>query len=110
MKLSDQIKVMLAFDNGHRIEFRWRCDSKGSWVGVEKPAWNWQVYEYRVAQPKPVVVWRNKYGKPFAGVSGPYVTASHANNGADSNRTHLIKEIHYPIVDGIVVGLEDDCD
>ena len=40
--------VMLAFLNGANIEFKWIDDSE--WMPAAMPFWNWDSYDYRVAQ------------------------------------------------------------
>ena len=113
ISLDEQIKVMSASGAGKRIEYRSKPGTNlvvNKWVVCPYPIWNWAHFEYRIKTPPPAIIWRNKYST--SGISAPHITASDANSSVNHNRnrTHLTKEIHYPIVSGIVVGLEDDCD
>ena len=47
----EKIKVMLAFDEGKKIEQK----HKGSchWMLTQNPHWNWGAVDYRIAPPPP---------------------------------------------------------
>ena len=42
--------VMLSYENGAQIEFKWIDDFE--WTPTSTPFWNWEFFNYRVAQEK----------------------------------------------------------
>ena len=48
MTITEMCAVMLAHENGAKIEFRW-IDSE-TWYPALPPGWNWTAFEYRVAE------------------------------------------------------------
>jgi hypothetical protein len=106
MNLNEQIKVMLAAGAGRGIQVLIYGFGGCVWKDTSNPAWNWEQCNYRVKQPPVVTEWFNKY-KSDGITTGPYPTAGHANSAADNDRTHLIRETTYPVVDGIVIGIDD---
>jgi len=52
---AEKIAVMQAFEDGAEIETRFSCQ----WVMAENPIWNWNSYDYRVAEKPPRDMWLN---------------------------------------------------
>jgi len=52
----EMIEVMLAFERGEKIEFRYPDNPDSNWKTAITPVWNWGHAEYRI-QPKNVYVW-----------------------------------------------------
>lgn len=46
---------MQAFEDGKQIRFRAR-GTRGDWVYIRNPAWNWLIYDYEVV-PEPLECW-----------------------------------------------------
>lgn len=48
---NEMIKILNAYKRGKKIECRFRDRTmRDSWSYIEKPDWNWALYEYRVKQ------------------------------------------------------------
>jgi len=55
MTITEMCAVMLAYENGAKIEIREiepEPHSEYVWRKIEKPLWNWASCEYRVAEKK----------------------------------------------------------
>ena len=50
MDLKDKIKVMQHFANGGKVEYSYL--RLNAWKLTDAPVWNWDSYDYRIAQPK----------------------------------------------------------
>ena len=48
----EMIEVMQAYDRGEQIEI---MNKIGEWIYIDKPIWNWVIFDYRV-KPKPKYV------------------------------------------------------
>ena len=48
----EAIEVMQAYVDGKDIEM----DYNGTWLHNKSPLWRWGVFEYRIAEPKPVEI------------------------------------------------------
>ena len=48
----EMIEVMQAYDRGEQIEI---MNKFGEWIYIDKPIWNWVIFDYRV-KPKPKYV------------------------------------------------------
>jgi hypothetical protein len=48
----EAIKVMQAYVDGERIEFK----MNGDWVEATTPIWSWRIEDYRIAKPEPVEI------------------------------------------------------
>ena len=48
----EMIEVMQAFEIGEQIEI---MNKFGEWIYIDKPIWNWAIFDYRV-KPKPKYV------------------------------------------------------
>lgn len=75
----EKIKVMLAFDEGKKIELR-ASKHNLEWIPFtgSLPAWNWCEYEYRIAPqpPRKFVRWFIETSDGF--LDGPYTEEAHA--------------------------------
>ena len=53
MKMTkEMIEVMQAYERGEQIEI---MNKFGEWIYIDKPIWNWAIFDYRV-KPKPKYV------------------------------------------------------
>lgn len=59
MKLEEMIKVMEHFKNGGEVESTNKC--LNTWTIVKNPSWNWDRFNYRIAQPKPKTITIEKW-------------------------------------------------
>jgi hypothetical protein len=48
MNITEMVAVMLAYENGAKIEMS--CFYDELWTPIDQPTWNWSVCEYRVAE------------------------------------------------------------
>lgn len=55
MRLIEKIETMQHFERGGEVQFNERKNEKETWLTVEKPSWNWEIYDYRI-KPKPAEI------------------------------------------------------
>lgn len=65
MTLREKIAVMIAYDEGKAIEWRYASHSStnDTWNVTNDPVWNWADYDYRVKPEKKVPVYRRWKGR-----------------------------------------------
>lgn len=72
----EKIKVMLAFDEGKKIQ--WTTQGKTEWQGCYAPIWDWCRLNYRIA-PQPPRKFTRYFIELFdGGLLGPYHSFSEA--------------------------------
>jgi len=89
---AEKIKVMQAFEDGAEIE----VSHKGvrDWNANINPAWNWDIYIYRVAEKPPRDIWVNMDGN----IGNDYMHMSvglNENVTRDSTYTWKFPCVHY---------------
>ena len=66
METTDMIKVMQHYADGGEIEVRFKDEDNDIWENIDKPSWDWVVYDYRIVEQKQKVTiekWLCKSGE-----------------------------------------------
>ena len=50
--LKEQIEIMTHYLNGGEIEIRLENNNRDNWRPTNNPSWNWNIYDYRIKEPK----------------------------------------------------------
>lgn len=48
-------EVMQHFEEGGKIQARWRTPANSEWKDTELPSWNWDLFDYKI-KPVPMKV------------------------------------------------------
>lgn len=76
----EKIKVMLAFDEGKRIQCKIKDSINDPWDFVLAPMWDWHKFDYRIAPPAPRKFTRWFIETPNGSLYGPYPEKSFAKS------------------------------
>ncbi len=55
MNIEEIIKVMTAYSNGAEIEYT--SNAVECWMTIEKPAWDWSLFSYKIKEKPKELLW-----------------------------------------------------